>query len=103
MYDTEKHQASLLKQARKSIMFTTNRPDLVFVKGKGSYLWDATGKKYLDFIAGWAVCALGHSHPVISSTLKKQSRRLINPSPSFYNEPMIEFVCTSAIVQNRNL
>ncbi len=91
MYDTEKHQASLLKQARKSIMFTTNRPDLVFVKGKGSYLWDATGKKYLDFIAGWAVCALGHSHPVISSTLKKQSRRLINPSPSFYNEPMIEF------------
>src|SRR6266568_561336 len=91
MYDTEKHQASLLKQARKSIMFTTNRPDLVFVKGKGSYLWDATGKKYLDFIAGWAVCALGHSDPVISSTLKKQSRRLINPSPSFYNEPMIEF------------
>jgi acetylornithine/N-succinyldiaminopimelate aminotransferase len=89
-HDSEKHQASLLKQARQSVLFTTNRPDLVFAKGKGAYLWDVTGKKYLDFIAGWAVCNLGHSHPAISSALKKQSKRLINPSPSFYNEPMIE-------------
>jgi acetylornithine/N-succinyldiaminopimelate aminotransferase len=64
----------LLKQARQSVLFTTNRPDLVFAKGKGAYLWDVTGKKYLDFIAGWAVCNLGHSHPAISSALKKQSK-----------------------------
>lgn len=90
-HDSEKHQTALLKQARQSILFTTNRPDLVMAKGKGAYLWDVAGKKYLDFIAGWAVCALGHSHPAIAAALKKQSRRLINPSPSFYNEPMIEF------------
>jgi acetylornithine/N-succinyldiaminopimelate aminotransferase len=90
-HDSENHQASLLRQARQAIMFTTNRPDLVFAKGRGAYLWDVAGEKYLDFIAGWAVCALGHSHPAISSALRKQSRRLINPSPSFYNEPMIEF------------
>jgi acetylornithine/N-succinyldiaminopimelate aminotransferase len=89
-HDPEKHQASLLKLARQSVLFTTNRPDLVFTKGKGAYLWDVTGKKYLDFIAGWAVCSLGHSHPAISSALKKQSKSLINPSPAFYNEPMIE-------------
>jgi acetylornithine/N-succinyldiaminopimelate aminotransferase len=89
--ESEKRQAALLTRARQSVMFTTNRPDLVFSRGKGAYLWDVTGNKYLDFISGWAVCALGHSHPAIASVLKKQSRRLINPSPSFYNEPMIEF------------
>ena len=87
----DERQTSLLRQARESVMFTTNRPPIVFAKGKGAYLWDETGKKYLDFIAGWAVCALGHSHPAISSALKIQSRRLINPSPLFYTEPMIEF------------
>ena len=87
----EKRQESLLEKARESVMFTTNRPELVFAKGKGAHLWDVSGEKYLDFIAGWAVCSLGHSHPAISSALRKQSRRLINPSPSFYNEPMIEF------------
>lgn len=89
-HDSEK-QAALLKQAREVVMFTTNRPDLVFAKGKGAYLWDLAGNRYLDFIAGWAVCALGHSHPAITAVLKKQAGQLINPSPSFYNEPMIEF------------
>jgi len=83
--------AELLQKAEKSLMYVTNRPDIVFVKGKGSYLWDSNSNKYLDMIAGWAVCCLGHSHEVMVDALTNQAKLLINPSPSFYNVPAIEF------------
>lgn len=81
----------LLQKAEESLMYVTNRPDIIFVKGKGSYLWDCKNNKYLDFIAGWAVCCLGHSHDKMIEALTHQAQLLINPSPSFYNEPAIEF------------
>ena len=43
-----------------SLMYITNRPEIVFTHGKGSWLYDNTGKRYLDFIQGWAVNSLGH-------------------------------------------
>jgi acetylornithine/N-succinyldiaminopimelate aminotransferase len=49
------------------------------------------GKRYLDFIGGWGVTALGHSHPVITKALSSQGKTLINASPAFYNRPQIEF------------
>jgi len=72
----------------QSLMYITNRPDIVFTSGKGSWLEDSTGKRYLDFMQGWAVNCLGHSPDVIIDALAVQSRKLINPSPAFYNEPM---------------
>jgi acetylornithine/N-succinyldiaminopimelate aminotransferase len=54
------------------------------------YIWDTEGKKYLDFIGGWAVNSLGHSPEVIKKALKKQADKLINGSPYFYNKPMIK-------------
>jgi len=60
-------------------------------RGEGMYLWDTQGKKYLDFIGGWAVNCLGHSPAAIVKALKEQSRKLVNASPAFYNEKMIEF------------
>ena len=80
----------MIKKANASIMYTTNRPDIVFEKGKGSYLWDLNGDKYLDMIQGWAVCCLGHCAPVMQKALREQSELLINPSPSYYNVPAIE-------------
>lgn len=77
--------------AKSSLMYTTNRPDVVFERGQGSYLWDVDGNKYLDFIQGWAVCCLGHCHDVMQNALAEQSKLLINPSPSYYNVPAIEF------------
>ncbi len=85
--DTEK----LLDEADKNIMFTSVKPDIVMEKGLGMYLWDTNGKKYLDFIGGWAVTSLGHCSEIISSVLEQQSKKLINASPAFYNEPMIKF------------
>jgi len=81
----------LLKEGEQSILFTTARPDVVMERGSGMYLWDTTGKQYLDFIGGWAVTCLGHCPPVITKALAQQSSQLVNASPSFYNKPMIQF------------
>jgi acetylornithine/N-succinyldiaminopimelate aminotransferase len=72
-----------------SVMFITKRPDLIMVEGKGSWLTDQNGKRYLDFLQGWAVNCLGHCNPGIVNALHQQAQKLINPSPAFYNEPMI--------------
>ncbi len=74
----------------KTLMDITARPPLVFVRGAGSWLWDHNGKRYLDFVQGWAVNCLGHSPSVISDALAEQSRKLITPSPAFYNEPSMQ-------------
>src|SRR5664279_757335 len=74
----------------ESLMYITNRPDIVFVRGEGGWLYDDKGKAYLDFIQGWAVNCLGHSPLEIRDALVEQSSQLINPSPAFYNGPMIE-------------
>lgn len=81
---------TLLEQARQDILFTAVRPDIIIEKGKGMYLWDTDGKKYLDFIGGWAVNCLGHSPDVITLALSEQAAELVNASPTFYNIPMIQ-------------
>ncbi|WP_423194821.1 MULTISPECIES: acetylornithine transaminase [unclassified Cupriavidus] len=73
----------------QSLMYITNRPELVFTEGKGSWLTDHNGKRYLDFVQGWAVNCLGHSNDGMIAAVEKQARKLINPSPAFYNEPML--------------
>lgn len=83
--------SDLIIEAKKSILFTTKRPDIVMEHGEGMYLWDTDGKKYLDFIGGWAVTCLGHSPIVIKKALENQASILVNASPTFYNKPMIIF------------
>lgn len=73
-----------------ALMEITSRPDLVFVRGQGSWLEDHAGKRYLDFVQGWAVNTLGHSAPEMQKALLDQSKLLMNPSPAFYNLPSIE-------------
>jgi len=72
-----------------SVMFITPRPEVIMAEGKGSWLTDNNGKRYLDFLQGWAVNCLGHSNPGMIEALNVQAKKLINPSPAFYNEPMI--------------
>ncbi|NLJ62479.1 MAG: acetylornithine transaminase [Alcaligenaceae bacterium] len=73
-----------------ALMEITSRPDLVFVRGQGSWLEDHNGKRYLDMIQGWAVNALGHSPKNVVEAMCKQASELMNPSPAFYNAPMME-------------
>src|SRR2546429_1280636 len=68
-----------------ALMDITVRPPAVFVRGEGSFLWDDNGKRYLDFIQGWAVNCLGHSPPQVAEALAAQAKLLLTPSPAFYN------------------
>src|SRR5262245_8934820 len=70
-----------------ALMETTARPPLVFVRGEGSWIWDHAGRRYLDFVQGWAVNALGHSPRAIAEALARQAATLVNPSPAFWNAP----------------
>ncbi len=74
----------------QAVMPVAPRPEVVFVAGEGSWLIDEAGKRYLDFVQGWAVNALGHGHPSLIRALQEQVPRLINASPAFYNEPMLK-------------
>ncbi len=79
-------------------MKVTNRPPIVFTEGHGAWLTDHNGKRYLDFVQGWAVNCLGHSPQCVSDALTTQSKKLVNPSPAFFNEPSIEL--SSLLVKN---
>lgn len=71
-------------------MNVVRRPALVMQRGQGSYLWDEAGRRYLDFVQGWAVNALGHCAPEVQAALAEQSGLLVTPSPAFHNRPAIE-------------
>jgi acetylornithine/N-succinyldiaminopimelate aminotransferase len=78
----------------ESLMFINHRPDVTFVRGEGSWLYDADGRGYLDFVQGWAVNSLGHSSAVVRDALLTQSERVINVGPGYYNEPMMALAQT---------
>jgi acetylornithine/N-succinyldiaminopimelate aminotransferase len=73
-----------------SLMNITARPPVVFVRGEGSFLWDDGGKRYLDFIQGWAVNCIGHSPSIVAEALAAQAKLLLTPSPAFYNGPSLK-------------
>jgi acetylornithine/N-succinyldiaminopimelate aminotransferase len=70
-------------------MQIAGRPPIVFTHGQGSWLVDQDGRRYLDFVQGWAVNCLGHSPELLVRVLAAQAARLINCSPAFYNDAML--------------
>jgi acetylornithine/N-succinyldiaminopimelate aminotransferase len=72
-----------------AVMNITPRSPIVFTAGQGSWLTDTEGRRYLDFVQGWAVNTLGHAPPAILHALAQQAERLINCSPAYYNDQMI--------------
>ena len=77
-----------MSQLLDHVMKIAERPSPVMVTGQGSWLWDRDGKRYLDFVQGWAVNSLGHSPRVVLDALQTQGAQLMNCSPAYYNEPM---------------
>jgi len=81
---------SELASAGHSYLYPNYRqPPFVFVRGEGSFLFDASGKRYLDLYAGIAVSTLGHAHPKLSSAIATQAGKLLHVSNYFYNEPNV--------------
>ena len=78
---------AIIEQAEKDLLHTYNRYQIVLEKGEGVYLYDAEGKKYLDFMAGIAVFAFGYNHPDFNAALTDQIGKIIHTSNYFYNEP----------------
>ena len=76
------------------IMPTYGAPTVQFVRGAGSRLWDRDGKEYLDFLAGIAVCGLGHSHPEVADAVAEQARTLVHVSNLFGTVPGAEVAIT---------
>jgi acetylornithine/N-succinyldiaminopimelate aminotransferase len=79
----------LVHEAKEVLLQNYKQPPMVLVRGQGSELWDAEGKRYLDLIAGIATCCLGHCHPGVTAAAKKQLDSLWHASNVFYTEPAI--------------
>src|ERR1700680_4036061 len=76
---------SILRDANQFLMPTYKRQPIVFTHGRGAYVYDSRGKKYLDFLGGIAVNALGHAHPRIVKVIRRESARAIHLSNLFHN------------------
>jgi predicted acetylornithine/succinylornithine family transaminase len=80
---------ALFEEAKHVFVPNYKPAELVLVKGEGSYVWDADGKRYLDLVAGIAVSALGHNHPRVVEAVRAQAGRILHTSNLYLNEPSI--------------
>jgi acetylornithine aminotransferase/acetylornithine/N-succinyldiaminopimelate aminotransferase len=82
--------ASVIQAEQKLLLPTYDRHKIMLVRGRGVHVWDSNGKRYLDFLSGIGVNALGHQHPAIQNVLKQQAGRLIHVSNLFFHEYQAE-------------
>jgi acetylornithine aminotransferase len=90
--------SNTIDRAERFMFQTYKRAPLTLVRGDGCRLWDDQGKEYLDFVGGIAVCALGHSSPVISTAICEQSKKLVHVSNLYYTQPQIDLA--QVLVEN---
>ncbi len=83
-------ELNTMEKADRFMFKTYKRFPITLVKGDGCIVWDEEGKEYLDFIGGIAVCALGHSSPVVSEAIYEQSKKLVHVSNLFYTQPQTD-------------
>ena len=82
--------AATQRAEAKLLVPTYDRYPVMLTRGKGVYVWDSEGKRYLDFLSGIGVNALGHAHPAVLKAIGKQSRKLIHVSNLFFHEYQAE-------------
>ncbi len=80
----------IAQKGQQYVMNTYGRFPIAPVRGKGSYLWDADGKQYLDFVGGIAVCILGHCNDELIKALEVQSQQLWHVSNLYWIQPQVE-------------
>lgn len=79
--------AETLALFERHVIANYKRLPVVIVRGAGSEVWDADGRRYIDLFPGWAVSGLGHCHPEVVAAIREQAGRLIHVANNFYNEP----------------
>jgi acetylornithine/N-succinyldiaminopimelate aminotransferase len=80
----------LIREGQHVLANTYARYPILLKRGKGIQVWDSTGKEYLDFVGGIAVCSLGHCHPKVVQALEEQAKELIHCSNLYYIGPQVE-------------
>jgi len=81
---------SIIDKGQRYVMNTYGRNPMALIRGRGSWVWDADGRKFLDFVGGIAVCALGHAHPELNAVIKEQSEKLWHCSNLYWILPQVE-------------
>ena len=89
MSDTVSDTDELVRRHSAALMRSVPTPLAILDRGEGAWVWDAEGKRYLDFLAGIAVNALGHAHPVVVGTLSAQAAQVVHISNYFASRPQI--------------
>lgn len=84
---TKKTNAQIIKLTDKHVAQTYKRFPIVLVRGKGTKVWDRSGKAYIDFVGGLAVDNLGHCHPAVVAAIRKQAGQLLHVSNLYHIEP----------------
>jgi acetylornithine aminotransferase len=84
------HIEGIQQECSRHIFGTYARFPVAFVRGDGCRLWDDAGKEYLDFLAGIAVCSLGHCHPEVTRAISEAAGKLVHVSNLFYTYPQVE-------------
>lgn len=87
--DMGKEMMSWIQQGQGAVMHTYNRFPLVLDHGKGMYVWDVEGKKYLDFVAGIAVNSLGYANEKLGKVIAQQAMEMIHCSNLYYTKPQV--------------
>lgn len=87
---TTSTSSTWIDAAERHIAGTYKRFPLVLVRGEGCLVWDENGKAYRDFVAGIAVCNLGHCHPEVTRAISEQVATLVHVSNLYYTQPQIE-------------
>ena len=95
-FDTEK------KLEDAYLMHTYGRSQRLFVRGEGAHLYDEDGTEYLDFLAGSAVCPLGHADPAVTAAVQEQAGKLLTTSNYFYSENRGEVAAELARLAGRS-
>ncbi|PID74539.1 MAG: aspartate aminotransferase family protein [Desulfobacterales bacterium] len=93
---------SLKKRGDAVLVGCYSRYPVAMVSGSGCYLSDADGRRYLDFLSGIAVCALGHNHPRVTEAISSQARKLVHVSNLYYTRPQIELaelICANSFAE----
>ncbi len=84
-------EKELMALAGRYLMGTYNRYPIVLERGSGTRVWDTEGREYLDFVAGIAVCSLGHAHPHVTDAIRRQAETLVHVSNLYFIETQIRY------------
>jgi acetylornithine aminotransferase len=88
--ESQRREDEIIKKTDAVIAKTYARFPVVLEKGRGCTVWDIHGKAYTDFVAGIAVCNLGHAHPAVAAAVAEQADRLVHVSNLYYTIPQVE-------------